>query len=134
MPKTSEFTLASNATSSGRLGQSARAARPAVGYEEASNYDSAPVTRLASEGAPVMRLASMGTSNVAQAASSTWPGYSNLMYCDPVACSGPMQVVRIRVPVGEVRPNLGQTVGNSYVNAEIVVGPDGVARAIRVGN
>ncbi len=84
---------------------------------------------------PVLRLASTGVaSNVAESASSTWPGYSNLMYCDPVVCSGPMQVVHIKVPVGQVRPNLGQTVGNSFVNAEVVIGPDGVARAIRVAN
>jgi hypothetical protein len=83
----------------------------------------------------VMRMASTGTvSNMAESASSTWPGYSNLMYCDPVVCSGPMQVVRIKVPVKQVQPNLGQTVGNGFVNAEVVVGPDGVARAIRVAN
>ena len=107
--------------------------RPAVAYGEGSNYDSTPVTQLSSSAAPVLRLATSGTaSNVAQSASSTWPGYSNLMYCDPVVCSGPMQVVHIKVPVGQVKPNLGQTVGNTFVNAEVVVGPDGVARAIRV--
>jgi hypothetical protein len=89
----------------------------------------------------VMHLATAGAgnaagaaSNMAQSASSTWPGYSNLMYCDPMACSGPMQVVHIKVPVGQVKPNLGQSVGNGFVNAEVVVGPDGVARAIRVAN
>jgi len=45
-----------------------------------------------------------------------------------------MQVVHIKVPVGQVKPNLGQTERNSFVNAEVVVGPDGVARAIRVAN
>jgi hypothetical protein len=107
----------------------------AVAYGEASNYDSGPVMQLPSNVAPVIRLASTGTaSNVAQTASSTWPGYSNLMYCDPMVCSGPMQVVHIKVPVGQVKPNLGQTVGNAFVNAEVVIGPDGVARAIRVAN
>jgi hypothetical protein len=81
---------------------------------------------------PVLRLASTGGSNVASSASSTWQGYSNLMYCDPVTCSGPMQVVRIKVPVGQVRPNLGQTMGDGFVNADVVVGADGLARAIRV--
>jgi hypothetical protein len=115
------------------LSAKASPARPAIAYGEASNYDSVPVTQLSSNAAPVMRLATSGTaSNVAQSASSTWPGYSNLMYCDPVVCSGPMQVVHIKVPVGQVKPNLGQTVGNTFVNAEVVVGPDGVARAIRV--
>lgn len=109
--------------------------RPVIAYAGASNYDSGPVTHLPSNIAPIIRLASTGAaSNVAQSASSTWPGYSNLMYCDPVVCSGPMQVVHIKVPVGQVKPNLGQTVGNAFVNAEVVIGPDGVARAIRVAN
>jgi hypothetical protein len=104
-------------------------------FGEGASYDSTPVTQLSAGVAPVVRLASTGAANsVAQSASSTWPGYSNLMYCDPVVCSGPMQVVHIKVPVGQVKPNLGQTVGNSFVNAEVVVGPDGVARAIRVAN
>ena len=75
-----------------------------------------------------------GCSGAGQAASSTWPGYSNLMYCDPLVCSGPMQVVHIKVPVEQVRPSVGQTEGKSFVNADVVVGPDGVARAIRVAN
>jgi hypothetical protein len=98
------------------------------------SYESLPVT----EGvvsSSVIHLASTGqASSVAQSASSTWPGYSNLMYCDPVVCSGPMQVVHIKVPVGQVKPDVGQSTSNSYVNAEVVVGPDGVARAIRVAN
>ncbi len=100
-----------------------------------STYAPMPVTPQSANAAPVLRLASTGVaSNVAESASSTWPGYSNLMYCDPVVCSGPMQVVHIKVPVGQVKPNLGQTVGNAFVNAEVVIGPDGVARAIRVAN
>ncbi|HVJ05237.1 MAG TPA: hypothetical protein VM578_06175 [Candidatus Saccharimonadales bacterium] len=112
----------------------AKAASPRspVVYAGGQNYDSGPVTQT---NASVMRLASSGASgNMAQSASSTWPGYSNLMYCDPVVCSGPMQVVHIKVPVGQVKPNLGQTMGNAFVNAEVVIGPDGVARAIRVAN
>lgn len=98
------------------------------------SYDSVPVTEGA-RGSSVLHLASAGEGgNVAQSASSTWPGYSNLMYCDPVACSGPMQVVHIKVPVEQVKPNLGQSSGNGFVNADVLVGPDGVARAIRVAN
>jgi hypothetical protein len=129
------YSEAAAAAPSGAPVLSAKASpdRPAVAYGEGANYDSTPVTQLSSSAAPVLRLASSGiASNVAESASSTWPGYSNLMYCDPVVCSGPMQVVHIRVPVGQVKPNLGQTVGNTFVNAEVVVGPDGVARAIRV--
>ncbi len=133
-PEASQPQVASAATSNSPvLSAKASSARPAIAYGENSNYDSTPVTQLSPNVAPFMRLASSGAaSNVAESASSTWPGYSNLMYCDPVVCSGPMQVVHIKVPVGQVKPNLGQTVGNAFVNAEVVVGPDGVARAIRV--
>lgn len=95
-------------------------------------YDSMPNTAVPASAVP-MRLASAQVKTT-QSASDTWPGYSNLMYCDPVVCSGPMQVIHIKVPVGEVKPSLGQSVGNAFVNAEVVVGPDGVARAIRLAN
>lgn len=130
----SEAALTASSTAPSRRPRLAATASP-VRPANALNYDSVAVTQQPGNAASVLRLASTGVvSNVAESASSTWPGYSNLMYCDPVVCSGPMQVVHIKVPVGQVKPNLGQTVGNSFVNAEIVVGPDGVARAIRVAN
>jgi hypothetical protein len=98
---------------------------------ESANLNSVPPAP--ANAASVLHLVG-AAGNMAQSASSTWPGYSNLMYCDPVVCSGPMQVVHIKVPVGQVKPNLGQSSGNGFVNAEVVVGPDGVARAIRVAN
>jgi hypothetical protein len=127
---------ASDARSSEPVMAAKAPARPPVVFAGGPSADSSPVTELSPNVPPVIRLASTGSANnnVAQSASSTWPGYSNLMYCDPVVCSGPMQVVHIKVPVGEVKPNLGQTDRNAFVNAEVVVGPDGVARAIRVAN
>jgi hypothetical protein len=82
----------------------------------------------------VMQLAGAGNG---VAGGSTWPGYSNLMYCDPVVCSGPMQVIHIQVPAEQVDAAAAQNQGKarkSFVNADVVVGPDGVARAIRVAN
>lgn len=122
------------------------ASRP-VEVAKAGN-SATPMTQLPAEqspasASPLIHLASAGEAanaaqnvaqNVAQSASSTWPGYSNLMYCDPVVCSGPMQVVHIKVPVNQIKPNVGQSSGNGFVNADVVVGPDGVARAIRVAN
>ncbi len=131
MPSASSA-LRSEASDVPVLAAKATSPRSPVVYAGGQNYDSGPVTQT---NASVMRLASSGASgNMGQSASSTWPGYSNLMYCDPVVCSGPMQVVHIKVPVGQVKPNLGQTMGNAFVNAEVVIGPDGVARAIRVAN
>lgn len=59
-------------------------------------------------------------------------GFQNLMFCDPLSCPGPMQVIRIQVPASAInrvpawRPNGGM------VQADVVVGPDGIARAIRI--
>jgi hypothetical protein len=129
-------TAHSSVDAAAQLASAVASVRPAIAYSGGANYESAPVTQLSASVPSVIHLASTGvtTGNMAQSASSTWPGYSNLMYCDPVVCSGPMQVVHIKVPVGQVKPNLGQTVGNTFVNADVVVGPDGVARAIRVAN
>ena len=123
---------------------SAEVASASLKAHSAEVAKAAPMTQLPAvqapaESSPLIHLASVGEAanveqNVAQSASSTWPGYSNLMYCDPVVCSGPMQVVHIKVPVDQVKPNVGQSVGNSFVNADVVVGPDGVARAIRTAN
>jgi hypothetical protein len=110
----------------------ATTARPAVVFGGGESFTSEPVTRQSAGAPAVVKLASTNARSVAQTASSTWTGYSNLMYCDPVVCNGPMQVVHIKVPVGQVNPNVGQTAGNAFVNADVVVGPDGVARAIRV--
>jgi hypothetical protein len=87
----------------------------------------------------LMHLASSGAGGPAMVAGappagSTWPGYSNLMYCDPVVCSGPMPVVHIKVPVGQGAPNAQPGSSSGFVNADVVIGPDGVARAIRVAN
>jgi len=131
----SETTLRAAPAETAVLAAAASPVRAVAADGLISTYDSMPVTPQSANATPVLRLASTGVaSNVAESASSTWPGYSNLMYCDPVVCSGPMQVVHIKVPVGQVKPNLGQTVGNAFVNAEVVIGPDGVARAIRVAN
>lgn len=120
--------------------QSNASISPILTAEADANHNATPLAPPPANAASVMRLASSSgaasgvTGSMDQSASSTWPGYSNLMYCDPMVCSGPMQVVHIKVPIGQVKPNLGQTVGNGFVNAEVVVGPDGVARAIRVAN
>lgn len=58
------------------------------------------------------------------------PGFRNLMYCDPISCSGAMQVIRIQVPV-MVQPFPTARPSSGVVQADVVVGADGVARAIR---
>ena len=125
----------------GRATRSATAAAPVLAkavIAGAEANDAGAIQNAPMAANPIMHLASAGgaapANGVGQPAGSTWPGYSDLMYCDPVVCSGPMQVVRIKVPVGQMKPGAGKSESNSFVNAEVVVGPDGVARAIRVGN
>jgi hypothetical protein len=58
--------------------------------------------------------------------------FQSLMYCDPFSCSGAMDVIRLRLPspVFGTTPSSGGV--GSRVSAEVLVGPDGIARGIRV--
>lgn len=55
--------------------------------------------------------------------------YVSLMFCDPISCSGDAQVVRMEVPV---RASSGQS--QQSVMADVVVGDDGLVRAVRFVN
>ena len=57
-------------------------------------------------------------------------GFRDLMYCDPISCGGAMQVVRIQIPEFPNEP-LSPHAGRGPVQADVVIGPDGIARAIR---
>ena len=59
-------------------------------------------------------------------------GFQNLMYCDQLSCSGAMQVIRIQVPASAVERVPAWRPANGLVQADVVVGSDGVARAIRI--
>ena len=52
-------------------------------------------------------------------------GYTALMFCDPLSCSGDSQVVRMELPA---QP------GQSVQTADLVVGYDGTVRAVRIVN
>jgi hypothetical protein len=61
------------------------------------------------------------------------PDFRSLMYCDQLSCSGAMEVIRMNLPasaLGMASPSRTSNV----VAADVVVGPDGVARAIRIVN
>jgi len=59
-------------------------------------------------------------------------GFQNLMYCDPLSCGGAMQVIRIQVPAGAIDQVPAWRPSNGMVQADVVVGSDGIARAIRI--
>ena len=58
--------------------------------------------------------------------------FQSLMYCDQLSCPGAMDVIRLELP----SPVLGLTAAsareNGLVSADVLVGPDGIARGIRV--
>jgi len=59
-------------------------------------------------------------------------GFQNLMYCDTLSCAGSMQVIRIQVPASAVDRVPAWRPANGLVQADVVVGSDGIARAIRI--
>jgi hypothetical protein len=63
---------------------------------------------------------------------NSFPQFQSLMYCDQISCPGAMEVVRVQLPP----PVLGLMPASARVNgaisADVLVGPDGIARGIRV--
>ncbi len=59
-------------------------------------------------------------------------GFQSLMFCDPLSCPGPMQVIRIQVPASAMNRVPAWHPTGGMVQADVVVGSDGIARAIRI--
>jgi len=66
---------------------------------------------------------------VAASASSEDPDYIALMFCDPLICATDAQLVRMELPVAGTNDHDTQT-----QMADVVVGDDGVVRAMRIVN
>lgn len=60
------------------------------------------------------------------------PGFRSLMYCDVLSCGGTMEVIRVQLPPSAVTFAPVSGSGGGSVFADVLVGPDGIARAIRV--
>jgi hypothetical protein len=76
----------------------------------------------------VPRTAATGTEDTA----SLPAGFTGLMYCDELSCGGEMQVVRMELPMLSASIGSGYAGSNGLVLADVLVGPDGVARGIRI--
>ncbi len=59
-------------------------------------------------------------------------GFQSLMYCDALSCSGPMEMIRVQLPPSAVSLTPAWTQTNGVVYADVLVGPDGIARGIRI--
>ena len=86
--------------------------------------------------APKPRGASIKSKNqpisVAEQNNSLPTRFQSLMYCDQISCPSAMDVIRVQLP----SPVLGLTPASAlmtgFVSADVLVGPDGIARGIRV--
>jgi len=59
-------------------------------------------------------------------------GFRSLMFCDPVSCGGPMQMIRVELPPSAAGLASNATASSETVYAEVLVGSDGLAPGIRV--
>ncbi|HTS34641.1 MAG TPA: hypothetical protein VMH04_03155 [Candidatus Solibacter sp.] len=58
--------------------------------------------------------------------------FRSLMYCDPLICTQEMDVIRVQLPVASIGRPVDFAPSGGMVNAEVLVGPDGIARGIRI--
>ena len=61
-------------------------------------------------------------------------GFQSLMYCDPLTCLGNMEMIRLQLPASAVNRVWADPHANGTVVADVLIGADGVARAIRIEN
>ena len=57
--------------------------------------------------------------------------FDSLLYCDPFSCGDPMQVIRLEMPAASVGRAYRPLARNGFVSAELIVGADGLTRAVR---
>jgi hypothetical protein len=59
------------------------------------------------------------------------PAFRSLLYCDAISCGGAMDVIRVELPSSVLRSPQAST-DATVVSADVLVGSDGIARAIRI--
>jgi hypothetical protein len=59
-------------------------------------------------------------------------GFHGLMYCDQFSCPGAMDVIRLELPPPVLGVTPASAPAHGFVSADVLVGPDGIARGIRV--
>jgi len=93
----------------------------------AATKSAAPTRHIAAQPAAAQKKTMAAPQSVAadDSQSDNDAGYTALMFCDPLSCSGDSQVVRMELPA---QP------GQSVQTADLVVGYDGTVRAVRMVN
>ena len=121
-PHTTRETVAGHASSSTTVSTESPKERVAA----------APVRRMSRTHAHVQRPARTEAPAAMVARETPTNGFQNLMFCDPLSCPGPMQVIRIQVPASAMNRVPAWRPAGGMVQADVVVGSDGIARAIRI--
>ena len=101
------------------------AQRPTVG----------PQIRAAKRVVPGMQWRSISRQghSVVRAVAPIPDDFRGLMYCDELSCGGAMDMIRVQLPSSMIpRPNSAFRRAGVPVNADVLIGPDGVARGIRI--
>jgi hypothetical protein len=117
-------------------------AQPSVSVPSvvADNSESQPqlpaVSRSKDERSPTRRVQSASKSladTTEPSQPSTDADYVALMFCDPLSCSSDAQVVRMELPSPGMAASGGEQDAQMRI-ADVVVGYDGVVRAVRIVN
>jgi hypothetical protein len=60
------------------------------------------------------------------------PGFRSLMYCDELSCGGVMELIRVQLPSSGIGLEPASAPASGTIIADVLVGPDGIARGIRI--
>lgn len=108
------------------------AERPPVMPRQATAISRKPMVSSHKEKRPFAALAAHANmaSSVARQDNSLPMRFQSLMYCDELSCPGAMDVIRVQLPSPVL--GLSSPSANGSVSADVLVGPDGIARGIRL--
>ena len=93
-----------------------------------SNVNRSPTRRV-----PSASMSSPDTTEPSQAIPDADADYVALMFCDPLSCSSDAQVVRMELPSPGIAASGGEQDAQMRI-ADVIVGYDGVVRAVRIVN
>jgi hypothetical protein len=99
-----------------------------------ANSQSAALEPVRKKPNSIVRSAKHAPPAIPGASPENWSssGFQGLMYCDPLSCPGAMDVIRVQLSSAAVAFGPTSSKGSDFVYADVLVGPDGIARGIRV--
>jgi hypothetical protein len=110
-----------------RLPQFARAPQPPV--KDVASRVSKPKALHAAAHRAVRQTS---VPSVAAVANPVPAAFRSLMYCDELSCGGTLDVIRVALPSSVTALAAASRPTNGVVFADVLVGPDGIARGIRL--